>query len=133
MILGGCLGVGKRFSRTETSMGFTVAASTRTRIWSALGVGLRDLFVHQDLGPAVLVDTHRFHRRLLAPPRCRLALRLYPRGGIGYLRCGAQAGSEGSDGCRRPRRTLRSDVPYDEADAAEHDHEGQKGGEHEAR
>ena len=39
MILGGCLGVGKRFSRTETSMGFTVAASTRTRIWSALGSG----------------------------------------------------------------------------------------------
>ena len=45
---------------------------------ACLGFGLRDLFVHQDLGTAVLVDTHRFHRRLLAPPRCRLAPRLYP-------------------------------------------------------
>ena len=30
--------------------------------------GLGDLFEHQDLRPAVLVDTHRFHCRLLVPP-----------------------------------------------------------------
>src|SRR5665648_1264625 len=51
MILGGCLGVGKRFSRTETSMGFTVAASTRTRTWPAFGSGFGTSSYTRTSGP----------------------------------------------------------------------------------
>ena len=44
----------------------------------------------------------------------------------------SQAGSDGGAVCLRPRRTRRTDVPRDQADAAEHDDEGQQGGEDQA-
>jgi len=56
MILGGCLGVGKRSARTETSIGFTPIART----WTSTGPGrvaAFHVFVDEDFGPHTVYRT----------------------------------------------------------------------------
>src|SRR5665647_989632 len=156
-VFGGDLGVGKRSSRTETSTGFTVAASTRTRIWAGPGSGVGTSSYTRTSGPPYSWMRTAFTAASSGRHRAgTLRESLYPEGDPSYRRCAVRGGAGSPVGAhaspRRGRRTpggrsgrqrgLRRlpgaaphtprDVPGGEADGAEHDDEGQQRGEEQA-
>src|SRR5665647_1628384 len=109
-VFGGDLGVGKRSSRTETSTGFTVAASTRTRIWAGPGSGVGTSSYTRTSGPPYSWMRTAFTAASSGRHRAgTLRESLYPEGDPSYRRCAVRGGAGSPVGAhaspRRGRRT----------------------------
>ena len=156
-ILGGCLGVGKRSSRTETSTGFTVAAATLTRICAGPGSGVGTSSYTRTSGPPYSWMRTAFTAASSAGvvwslggpyPACGRGSpasavspgRPWGRGRGSTRRRGAGRACRRRSGRQGRLRRLPPappqpphDVPDDHADGAEDDDERQQRGQHERR